>query len=70
MCDGQHLIEQLRQERGAVYTELRGEIFGRERGRAETFKRYERAGRDVRVMGRKGVKELAVDRDRLSISCL
>lgn len=53
-----------------MYTELRGEVFGRERGRAETSERYERAGRDMRVMGRKGVKELAVGRDSLSISCL
>lgn len=30
VCYGEHLIKQLGQERGAVYTELRGEVYGRE----------------------------------------
>lgn len=55
VCYGGNLIKHFGQERGAVYTELRGEIFGRERGRAETFERYETAaGRDVRFEGRNG----------------
>ena len=30
VCHGEHFIEQLGQERGAVYTELRGEVLGRQ----------------------------------------
>ena len=49
VCHGGHLVEQPGQERGAVHTELRGEVFGCERSCAEAFERHARAGRDVRV---------------------
>ena len=52
MRHGEHLLEQPRQEGGAVYTELRREVLRCQRGGAEAFKRIERAGRDVRIMGR------------------
>lgn len=38
-----------------MYTELRGEVLGRQRSGAEASECHERAGRDVTVMGRKGV---------------
>lgn len=58
VCYGEHLIERLGQEGGAVYTELRGQVSGRQRSCAEASERYERAGGHVRDSwkGRKGKK--------------
>lgn len=35
-----------------MYTELRGEVLRCQRRGAEAFERFERAGRDVRLVGR------------------
>ena len=69
VCYGKHLVEQLGQEGGALYPELRGEIFGRKRSRAEASERHERAVRDGRIMRRKGVG-VGVGRDSLPNPCV
>ena len=70
VCHGGHLVEQPGQERGAVHTELRGEVFGCERSCAEAFERHARAGRDVRVANGTERGGGVVGRDSLPKLCV